>query len=116
MNAAEIKNGVCINICVVDSVEDIDGVRLHHLPDGFQMGDFFDGEHWSPAPVAVNLNLISESARSARNNALARSDWTQLADAPVASKTAWVLYRDALRNLTLQPGFPVEISWPVAPL
>jgi hypothetical protein len=52
--------------------------------------------------------------RAARNAKLAASDWTQLADS-TADKTAWATYRQALRDVTEQSGFPWTIDWPVAP-
>ena len=35
-------------------------------------------------------------------------------DAPV-DKEAWATYRQALRDITTQSGFPWEITWPDAP-
>lgn len=52
--------------------------------------------------------------RAERNQKLAVSDWTQLADAPV-DKAAWAAYRQALRDITTQAGFPWAVDWPVAP-
>jgi hypothetical protein len=52
--------------------------------------------------------------RSERNSKLAASDWTQLADS-TADKQAWAAYRQALRDITAQVGFPWTIDWPVAP-
>jgi hypothetical protein len=52
--------------------------------------------------------------REKRNEFLAASDWTQLADAPV-EKTAWTTYRQALRDITAQAAFPWTITWPDAP-
>lgn len=50
-----------------------------------------------------------------RNALLVASDWTQLPDAPSAGKAAWASYRQALRDLTDQAGYPNEIVWPIAP-
>jgi hypothetical protein len=52
--------------------------------------------------------------RGYRDGLLADSDWTQVADAPV-DKDAWATYRQALRNVTLQAGFPWEVVWPTQP-
>ena len=52
--------------------------------------------------------------RANRNEKLSLCDWTQLADAPV-DKAAWATYRQALRDITAQPGFPWSVDWPVAP-
>lgn len=55
-----------------------------------------------------------KEARAKRNQLLAASDWTQVFDAPV-DRTAWAVYRQELRDITSQAGFPKTINWPVAP-
>ena len=52
--------------------------------------------------------------RSQRNSKLAACDWTQLADS-TADKPAWATYRQALRDVTGQAGFPWNVTWPVEP-
>ena len=54
------------------------------------------------------------SIRSSRNDKLPDCDWTQLADSPV-DKATWAAYRQALRDISAQAGFPWTIDWPVAP-
>lgn len=56
----------------------------------------------------------AKSVRDQRNTKLSESDWTQVADAPV-DKAAWAVYRQALRDISAQSGFPWTIDWPVAP-
>ena len=53
----------------------------------------------------------AKSVRTTRNEKLKDSDWTQIADAPV-DKAAWATYRQALRDVPTQPGFPWEVTWP----
>jgi hypothetical protein len=63
----------------------------------------------------ANANVfLAETVRVERNAKLAASDWTQVADAPV-NKAVWAAYRQALRDVTTQAGFPVAIDWPEAP-
>jgi hypothetical protein len=38
--------------------------------------------------------------RSKRNSILASSDWTVLSDSPLTNKTAWLEYRQDLRDIT----------------
>lgn len=52
--------------------------------------------------------------RAERNDKLKDSDWTQIADS-TADKAAWATYRQALRDITTQAGFPQTITWPDAP-
>jgi len=56
----------------------------------------------------------AESVREDRNKRLAETDWTQLTDAP-ADTEAWATYRNNLRNVTEQSGFPWEVTWPNKP-
>ena len=53
----------------------------------------------------------AKSVRESRRTKLAECDWTQLADSP-ADDMAWAVYRQALRDITLQAGFPWTITWP----
>ena len=54
------------------------------------------------------------NVRQQRNEKLSASDWTQVADAPV-DQAAWAAYRQALRDITAQAGFPWTIDWPAQP-
>lgn len=56
----------------------------------------------------------AEQVRAQRNSLLSASDWTQVADAPV-DQTAWAAYRQALRDVPDQEGFPANVVWPVPP-
>ena len=56
----------------------------------------------------------ASAVRKSRGDKLADSDWTQVADAPV-DKAVWATYRQALRDITTQSGFPWTITWPDAP-
>ena len=65
------------------------------------------------AKDALDANQ-AETIRKQRTDKLSASDWTQLADAPV-DKAVWATYRQALRDVTTQSGFPWTITWPDAP-
>lgn len=56
----------------------------------------------------------AQAARYNRDRLLAASDWTQVADAPVDA-AAWATYRQALRDVPRQAGFPENITWPEMP-
>jgi hypothetical protein len=56
----------------------------------------------------------AKSVRNSRTEKLKDSDWTQIADATV-DKEVWATYRQALRDVTKQTGFPWTIDWPVKP-
>jgi len=52
--------------------------------------------------------------RADRDKRLADTDWTQVADAPVDA-SAWATYRQSLRDVPSQNGFPHEVTWPEKP-
>ena len=60
----------------------------------------------------------AKSVRATRGEKLKDCDWTQVADAlldaPV-DKEVWAAYRQALRDITSQEGFPWTITWPEQP-
>jgi len=56
----------------------------------------------------------AKSMRETRTQLLKDCDWTQIADS-TADKTAWATYRQALRDITGQTGFPWTITWPESP-
>lgn len=56
----------------------------------------------------------SRAVRHHRNMLLYNCDWTQLADTPI-NKPIWLEYRQALRDISLQAGFPFKIEWPIKP-
>lgn len=62
------------------------------------------------------LPPTSEQIRQQRDILLLKTDWTQLPDAPLTTeqKTAWAVYRQELRDITKQAGFPNEINFPIA--
>lgn len=66
------------------------------------------------AASAEEARQQAADVRAQRNQMLSDCDWTQVADSPV-DKTAWVTYRQALRDITSQAGFPWNVAWPSKP-
>jgi len=62
----------------------------------------------------IKDNEQANSVRSTRGQKLKDCDWTQVIDAPV-DQVSWAKYRQELRDLTSQKGFPWNIEWPVQP-
>jgi hypothetical protein len=66
------------------------------------------------AEKPIILEAKKAEVRNQRNSLLSLSDWTQLPDTNV-DKSAWSVYRQSLRDITSQGGFPENIVWPVPP-
>ena len=91
-------------VAFADGVEQIDGAWYTK----YSVADMDD-----EAKAAKDAEQ-AKSVRDQRNTKLSESDWTQVADAPV-DKAVWATYRQALRDITTQTGFPWEVTWPDAP-
>lgn len=69
---------------------------------------------WAQAEIDAETAGQAAQVRAERNAKLTASDWTQVADAPV-NKAAWATYRQALRDISDQAGFPWTVTWPEMP-
>jgi Phage tail assembly chaperone protein len=87
-----------------DGVDNIDGLWYTK----YSVADM------SAEAIAAKDAEQAKNVRAQRTEKLAASDWTQLTDAPINS-SLWASYRQQLRDVTAQAGFPWEINWPVAP-
>lgn len=124
----------------LDEIEGAYPVRLSDRPDE-TINSIVEGDHYmlddgvvcqkwvvrerTPAEVEAikqlprweELPMVVEAAalhRAERNAKLASSDWTQVADAPI-DKAVWATYRQGLRDITSQAGFPFDVQWPQEP-
>jgi hypothetical protein len=71
-------------------------------------------EQQTPEQIAINTANKASQVRAERNKKISATDWTQLPDS-AADKASWAAYRQALRDITAQAGFPWTIDWPVQP-
>ena len=74
------------------------------------------GADWTQSWTVEQLpeNDASANVRGHRNRLLKETDYTQLADAP-GDTAAWATYRQALRDIPAQDGFPFTVTWPTEP-
>lgn len=81
------------------------------------------GGRWVEEWVATNATKTEITERTfnkaaqvrfERDRLLAATDYTQLADAP-GDAAAWATYRQALRDVPEQSGFPWNVVWPIKP-
>jgi len=91
-------------IVVRDGVEEING----------QWFTKFTANDIDADAIAALDAQQAASQRTERNRLIAVCDWTQVADSPV-DKEVWATYRQSLRDIPSQSGFPWDITWPVEP-
>lgn len=57
--------------------------------------------------------MTEQEIRQKRNQLLAETDWMALKDTIMT--VDWLQYRQALRDITNQDGYPDDIIWPTKP-
>ena len=92
----------------------VDGVEIHIPATGGNRHYNALIEQGIEIAPYVEPAKTAEEIRLQRNQLLAASDWTQVADAPV-DQTVWATYRQALRDITKQSNFPTSVLWPEVP-
>jgi hypothetical protein len=70
---------------------------------------------WRNAFEQEQLELRAAQERKRRDTLLDESDFAVLPDSPVADVEPWKTYRQALRDVPQQAGFPNDIEWPEKP-
>lgn len=60
---------------------------------------------------------LARQVRNERDRKLEETDWYMMPDYPADPETLETVksYRKALRDITLQSGFPRDVKWPVEP-
>jgi hypothetical protein len=111
----QATGGTVYQYSQANGVEQIDGkwYTKYILGPVFTDGETTAAEQ-ETAYKAMKDTERAVSVRNSRTEKLKDCDWTQIADS-TADKTAWATYRQALRDITAQAGFPWTITWPDAP-
>lgn len=86
--------------------------NTHRLIQGVSLVNGVWTQSWTTVQLAEQEAAVN--VRADRDRFLSRSDWTQLSDAP-GDTAAWATYRQALRDITAQEGFPFTVTWPTEP-
>jgi hypothetical protein len=71
----------------------------------------------SPEEIAFYDDAKSKSIRLQRNRLLSETDWIVIMHTELGTNipAVWELYRQALRDITSQGGFPYTVEWPTKP-
>ena len=84
-----------------------------------EFGPVVDGCGEIYIKMPPNQAQLEEAALTKRTQLLVESDFSDLpvtqARLTDAQKSAWATYRQALRDITKQQGYPWDIQWPTKP-
>jgi len=113
---------ICVNVIEADSED----------PKFLAAGQTFAQDHsgaigWSfidsnwiepePEPIVETPEEAAIHVRSRRDVLLRASDWVVIKayELGESAPTEWATYRQALRDITAQEGFPYQVTWPTKP-
>lgn len=105
------KYGLCQSHYFEGGLRTMEGIPRYKLVDGKPVERTAD-------EIDVDLQpILAAQARTTRDKLLADTDWTQTLDAPISaeSREAMRVYRQELRDITEQEGFPRAVQWPDKP-
>lgn len=76
-----------------------------------------DGEYQIVENPPVSIEVLAENVRSERNRRLAETDYYMMPDYPSDPNNIeeMKVYRQALRDIPKQEGFPSKFTWPDVP-
>lgn len=96
---------------------------MHDLSEGtpeLVSGSWVQTWHLNPVSSEVTANRTAElsaSVRADRDQRLSETDWIVIKayERSQSIPSEWEVYRQALRDITAQAGFPHSVEWPVKP-
>ena len=107
-------------LAIPGDYDDVEYVIENHTPKyrGKPSSNFdvWNGTAWvDPRSQTQKDAAVAVEVRARRDELLAACDWTQLPDVPASTRNAWHGYRQELRDISTQPGFPHSVVWPISP-
>ena len=108
MKLVEFDNEVAEFVASPDDSEDY----------GRELYEMLDTKYISQVTPCSQEELDEDAkclVKHRRDSELVDSDWLMTVDAPVTNIDEWRVYRQALRDVSKQPGYPHAVSWPTKP-
>ena len=101
----------------VDGEEDNDGFICQAVKHDYISGNFTEINECPDWKIQLEKEILSLDVRLERNNLLSNTDHLIQSDYPISDekKQEIKVYRQALRDIPQQDGFPDNIVWPDKP-
>jgi hypothetical protein len=110
MKAHIIENGLVANTIEIDSLDSMP--NLVEATEGEIGWSYADGVFTAPPDTRTDVEKALD-VRAERDSRLVTTDWTASTDVTMTAEMT--NYRQALRDVPAQAGFPTTITWPEAP-
>ena len=87
---------------------------FQEIKEAFERGEIQVSDY---VPTVIPDEVLAFEIRDRRNDLLTETDYLMQPDYPISEETRTALkaYRQALRDITKQDGFPKEVVWPEKP-
>lgn len=97
-----------------DSTQYIENKQIVNMPTKPEGAAYFnyDTKQW-----VLDYPTQKAIVKRQRDTLLYESDWTQIPNNPLtlAKQEEWAVYRQQLRDITQQSGYPFNVIWPTQP-
>ena len=96
-------------------LEDEDDTSIHkELCERYRNGEFTPDPYVEPP---IDIDVVARDVRRDRDKRISSTDYLLMTDYPIsdADREAVKAYRQALRDITKQNGFPLDVVWPEKP-
>jgi hypothetical protein len=100
------------------SIFGMEGVK-DRLGDLSWLGDAYNDQGWFAVGEETPAGLTAEEVRTTIEQILKNTAWAVAEDDRAITKgqrADWMAFRQALRDIPLQSGFPTNIVWPTEPV
>lgn len=94
------------------------GGIVDRLGDLSWLGEAYANQGWVQVGEETPVPMTADVANATIAQMLKDTSWAVAEDDTTITKgqrAAWLEFRQALRNIPLQAGFPAEIVWPTEP-
>ena len=94
------------------------GGIVDRLADLSWLGDAYADQGWFEVGEEAEIPMTAEEANTTIAQMLLNTAWAVALDNTTITKgqrAAWIDFREALRNIPTQEGFPANIIWPTEP-
>ncbi len=101
----------------VDGTEDNEGFICQTVKSEYLAGKFTDIQECPEWKLSIEHDTLCSDIRDKRNKLLSETDYLVNSDYPISdeTKTLVKVYRQNLRDITQQEGFPENVVWPEKP-
>lgn len=69
----------------------------------------------APCSDSERFEAFAGDVKSERNARLRNTDWIANGDVRLENQVKWLQYRQDLRDITSQPNYPYDVTWPTEP-